>query len=74
MQEKPWYPDLPGWTWHEIEPGTEPNLPDCEIVEVLQSKEREERKWVSCKDPVVAWIWDCKGRSSEKVAYATKNV
>lgn len=71
---KPWYPDLPGWTWHEIEPGTEPNLLDHEIVEVLQRKEREQRQWVSCAAPVAEWIWDCKGEPYEKVAYANKNV
>lgn len=72
--QKPWYPDLPGWTWHEIEPGTEPDLDDYEIVEVLQRKEREERRWVSCADVVAAWIWDCKGEGYENVACATKNV
>ncbi len=68
-----WYPDLPGWTWHEIEPGNKPNLHDYEFVEVLQRKERETQKWVSCPDPVIDWLWDCAGEEYEKVAYATKN-
>lgn len=74
VKENLWYPDLAGWTWHEIEPGTEPDLDDYEIVEVLQREERETQKWVSCPDPVVAWLWDCAGEDYEKVAYATKNV
>ena len=74
VQEKPWYPDLPGWTWHEIEPGVKPNLPDEEIIEVLQRQEREERMWVSCRLDHHNWIWDCEGEPYEKVAYATKSV
>lgn len=72
--EKPWYPNLPGWTWHEIEPGIKPNLDDYEIVQVLQRKERDSQQWVSCPDTVRGWIWDCAGENYEKVAYATKNV
>lgn len=72
-EDTPWYPDLPGWTWYELEPGVNPNLPDEEIIEVLQRVERDKQGWVSCPDHVVDWIWDCKGEPYEKVTYATKN-
>lgn len=73
VEEKLWYPDLPGWTWHEVEPGTKPNLPDDMVIEVLQRQERETQMWVSCPDAASDWIWDCEGEDYEKVAYATKN-
>ena len=69
----PWYPDLPGWTWHEIEPGEYPPLGDDVIVEVLQRDERNAQKWVSCPNAVACWLWDSDGEPYEKVAYATKN-
>ena len=73
IKEELWYPDLPGWTWHEIEPGSEPVLDENEVIETLTVDERGYKNWWPGAGRVYDWIWDNPASVLAKVAYATKN-
>lgn len=73
-KEELWYPDLPGWTWHEIPPNTPPALDTDTEVHTLFNWERSDKRWYSNSYQVRFWNWCEPEKSSYKiVAYATKD-
>lgn len=71
--KSPWYPNLPGWTWHEWDSSKDSiptNVGADEIIEVLYTSERESQDWDSVPN-----TFDFYFTRPEPfmVAYATKN-
>lgn len=69
-EDKPWYPDLPGWTWHEYvcTDDIPLNLDHSARVQVLFDSERDGKKFKSEAVSASNWSW-----GPHIVAYATEN-
>ena len=70
-----WYPDLPGWTWHEHTTGKQP-VGNTELVYgMLEECRNNQKLHYSDPDEALHWDWSNDLTGGWKiVAYATKNV